>query len=77
MTSAVVVSVYGLASTGSGFGGMVFAVLTGWIVDRWSYVPVCNGFGLMPLICAGILWTLLGPLNPGAAEARLEEAYVQ
>jgi hypothetical protein len=23
------------------------------------------GFGILPLVCATILWTLLGPLTPG------------
>ena len=59
-----VASVYGLASMGSGLGGMLFTLLTGWVVDRWSYTPVFIGFGLMPLLCAGILWSLAGPLRP-------------
>jgi ACS family hexuronate transporter-like MFS transporter len=57
-------SVWGLASMGSGFGGMIFALLTGAMIDRFSYLPVFIGFGLMPLICTGILWTLLGPISP-------------
>ncbi len=57
-------SIWGLASMGSGFGGMVFALLTGVVIDRFSYLPVFIGFGLMPLICTGILWTLLGPISP-------------
>jgi ACS family hexuronate transporter-like MFS transporter len=60
----VVGSIWGLASMGSGFGGMIFALLTGLVIDRFSYVPVFIGFGLMPLVCAGILWTLLGPISP-------------
>jgi ACS family hexuronate transporter-like MFS transporter len=64
----VVGSVYGLASMGSGFGGMVFAQLTGWVIDHYSYVPVFFAFGLMPLVCALILWTLLGPIRPRAEE---------
>ena len=60
-------SVYGLASMGSGFGGMVFTLLTGWVIDRYSYVPVFFGFGITPLVCAGIIWGLLGPIRPGAA----------
>jgi ACS family hexuronate transporter-like MFS transporter len=60
----VVGSIWGLASMGSGFGGMVFALLTGVVIDRFSYLPVFVGFGLMPLICTGILWTLLGPISP-------------
>jgi len=57
-------SIWGLASMGSGFGGMVFALLTGVVIDRFSYLPVFVGFGLMPLICTAILWTLLGPIAP-------------
>jgi len=60
----IVGSVYGLASMGSGFGGMVFALLTGWVVDHYSYTPVFIGFGLLPLICASILWFVTGPLRP-------------
>jgi MFS transporter, ACS family, hexuronate transporter len=59
-----VASVWGLASMGSGFGGMVFALITGWVVDHYSYTPVFFGFGLMPLLCAGLIWGLLGPLQP-------------
>jgi ACS family hexuronate transporter-like MFS transporter len=58
-----VASVYGLASMGSGFGGMVFTLITGWAVDKYSFTPVFFGFGLLPLICALILWTLAGPLR--------------
>src|SRR3984893_10140578 len=63
----VVASVWGLASLGSGIGGMVFALITGWLVDHYSYTPVFIGFGLMPLICATVLWTLTGPLKPRSA----------
>ena len=53
-----VASVYGLASMGSGFGGMLFTLITGWAVEHYSYTPVFIGFGLIPLLCATILWTL-------------------
>jgi len=59
---SAVASVYGLASMGSGFGGMLFTLLTGWAVDHYSYTPVFIGFGAMPLVCALVLWTLSGPL---------------
>jgi len=59
-----VASVYGLASMGAGFGGMLFTLTTGWVVDHYSYTPVFIGFGILPLICATLLWTLLGPLVP-------------
>ena len=55
-------SVYGLASMGSGLGGMIFALLTGWVVDHYSYTPAFIGFGLLPLICVAVLWFLTGPL---------------
>lgn len=60
-------SIWGLASMGSGFGGMLFALLTGAVIDRFSYVPVFVGFGIMPLVCAAILWTLLGPVSPASS----------
>jgi ACS family hexuronate transporter-like MFS transporter len=58
-----VASVYGLASMGAGFGGMIFMLLTGWLVDRYSYVPAFVVFGLIPLVCSLVLWTLTGPLT--------------
>jgi ACS family hexuronate transporter-like MFS transporter len=75
-TSAVG-SVYGIASMGSGFGGMVFSLLTGWTIDHYSYTPVFIGFGVMPLVCAGILWTLLGPISKLSAGRNLEHHYGQ
>jgi MFS transporter, ACS family, aldohexuronate transporter len=59
-----VASVYGLASMGSGFGGMLFTLITGWVVDHHSYTPVFIGFGVLPLIGATILWLLVGELRP-------------
>jgi ACS family hexuronate transporter-like MFS transporter len=56
-------SIWGLASMGAGFGGMLFAAITGWVVDHYSYTPVFFGFGLMPLVCAAIVWTISGPLR--------------
>ena len=61
---STVASVYGLASMGSGIGGMLFTLITGWAVDHYSYTPVFIGFGLLPLICASILWLLVGELRP-------------
>jgi len=61
-----VASVYGLASMGSGFGGMLFTLITGWVVDHYSYTPVFIGFGILPLICATLLWTLMGRLERAA-----------
>ncbi len=53
-----VASIWGFASMGSGIGGMVFALVTGWLVDRYSFRPVFVIFGLIPLIAAWTVWTL-------------------
>lgn len=65
--SRAVAAVYGFASMGSGFGGMVFTLLTGWAVDTFSYTPVFIGFGILPLICAAIQWLWMGPVSPESA----------
>ena len=70
----VVGSIWGIASMGSGLGGMIFALLTGWVLDHFSYVPVFVGFGLLPLVSAGMLWTLLGPISTASSGLNLGEA---
>jgi ACS family hexuronate transporter-like MFS transporter len=57
-------SVYGLASMGAGFGGMLFAWLTGLVIDRFGYTPAFLAFGIMPLISLAVIVFLLGPLRP-------------
>jgi ACS family hexuronate transporter-like MFS transporter len=61
-------SIWGLASMGSGFGGMLFTLLTGEVLVRFSYVPVFVGFGLMPLVSAAILVLLTTPARPAEAD---------
>lgn len=61
--SEVVASVYGLASMGSGFGGMLFTLLTGWLVDRYSFTPAFFLFGLIPLVSSAIQWILMPTLG--------------
>jgi len=34
------------------------------VVNELLSVPVFTGFGIMPLVCAGIIWTLLGRIPP-------------
>lgn len=60
----VVASIWGFSGLGSGFGGMLFALITGWLVDHFSYVPVFVGFGIMPFLALLVIWILLGPLCP-------------
>jgi MFS transporter, ACS family, hexuronate transporter len=62
--SKVLASIWGFSGLGSGFGGMLFALLTGWLVDHYSYVPVFVGFGVIPFVALLIIWILLGPLCP-------------
>jgi sugar phosphate permease len=60
----VVGSIWGLVSEGSDFGGTVFALFTGSVVDHLSYLPVFIGFGTVPLIGAGIPLALVSPVLP-------------
>ena len=53
-----VASIWGFASMGSGFGAMVFSLVTGWLVQQYSFQPVFVLFGILPLISAWIVWTL-------------------
>jgi ACS family hexuronate transporter-like MFS transporter len=62
-------SAWGLCSMGSGFGGMVFSLATGWLIDYYSYVPVFLLFGTLPLLAALALWLATGPLAPAHAVA--------
>ena len=62
-----VASIWGFASMGSGFGAMVFSLVTGWLVERYSFRPVFVLFGILPLISAWIVWTL--PKNAGLLRA--------
>jgi ACS family hexuronate transporter-like MFS transporter len=58
-------SVWGVASTGSGFGGMAFSLITGWLVDRYSFQSAFIVFGLIPLLAAWLVWTLPNESAPG------------
>jgi len=60
----MVASVWGLASMGSGFGGMVFSWLSGRIIDQFGYTPVFIAYGLMPLVAASLVLLVMGPLRP-------------
>ena len=64
-----IASVWGLASMGSGFGGMVFALVTGWIVERYSYTPAFVLFATLPILCVLVLWFVMGPVEARRIEA--------
>jgi MFS transporter, ACS family, hexuronate transporter len=53
-----VASIWGFASMGSGFGGMIFSLITGWLVEHYSFRPVFVLFGVIPVISAWLVWTL-------------------
>lgn len=60
----MVASVWGLASMGSGFGGMLFSWLSGRVIDQYGYTPVFIACGIMPLIAASLVLFIMGPLRP-------------
>jgi ACS family hexuronate transporter-like MFS transporter len=59
-----VASIWGLASMGSGFGGMFFSLVTGWLVDHYSIKPAFVLFGLTPIIAACLVWWLPRTIAP-------------
>jgi ACS family hexuronate transporter-like MFS transporter len=69
----MVASAYGLASMGSGFGGMLFSWLSGLLIDRYGYMPVFIGYGIMPLIVMLLVIFALGPLRPAPGFEHLME----
>jgi ACS family hexuronate transporter-like MFS transporter len=69
-----VASIWGLASMGSGFGGMLFMGLSGWLIGRYGYTPVFIGYGIMPVIALAIVLFLIGPLRP---DARFQNAQAE
>jgi MFS transporter, ACS family, hexuronate transporter len=68
-----VASIWGLASMGSGFGGMFFSLITGWLVDHYSFKPAFVLFGLTPIIAACLIWWLPRTIAP-ALRASAQDA---
>jgi MFS transporter, ACS family, hexuronate transporter len=60
---SAIASVWGLASMGSGFGGMVFMALSGWLIGQFGYLPVFLGYGVMPVLALLLVLFGLGPLH--------------
>jgi hypothetical protein len=60
----MVATVWGLASMGSGFGGMLFSWLSGRLIDHHGYTPVFIMYGVMPLASATLVLFAMGPLQP-------------
>lgn len=72
--SRAVASVWGLASMGSGFGGMMFMALSGWLIGRFGYTPVFIGYGILPLLALFCILLLVGPLRP---DPRFQQAQAE
>ena len=66
-----VASIWGLASMGSGFGGMFFSLVTGWLVDHYSFKPAFALFGLTPIVAACLIWWLPRTIAPDVRGAGL------
>jgi len=43
---------------------MIFALVTGRLIDHYSYKPVFVLFGVIPLVAAWIVWTLPHKAEP-------------
>jgi ACS family hexuronate transporter-like MFS transporter len=57
--NSAVARVTGLTGVANGLSGMIFPIVTGMIVDRFSYLPVFFMAALMPLLGVALaLWTL-------------------
>jgi hypothetical protein len=58
---------------GSGFGGMLFMALSGWLIARFGYTPVFIGYGVAPVVALLLVIFGLGPLrtDPRFANATL------
>jgi ACS family hexuronate transporter-like MFS transporter len=60
--------VTGLTGVAGGFGGLVFPLLTGILVDKVSWTPVYIMAALMPLFALAALFLLAPGLRPANLE---------
>jgi MFS transporter, ACS family, hexuronate transporter len=51
-------SVTGLSGMGAGLGGMVYTLMTGWLLDRVGYGPVFIATGMAPVVAFAVLYGL-------------------
>lgn len=61
--SKVVGSAVGLSGTAAGLGGMLFTLITGWAVDRFSYTPIFTAAAMMPVAAALLVILLVVPMK--------------
>ena len=69
-----VASVAGLGGTGAGIGSMIFIFSTGWVVDRFSYVPVLVAAGLLAPFGTLVLFALSGRIKRVSLKPSLSSA---
>lgn len=72
---AYVATVTGFSGTGAAIGGMLFSLLTGYVVQHYSYTPVFVAAGFLPLVAAGLILVLVPrvPDQPPNALAELTQ----
>ena len=63
--------VTGLTGIAGGLSGLLFPLLTGYLIDRFSYVPVFFLAAIMPLIGVVLLQGTVGKIRPAASETAL------
>jgi ACS family hexuronate transporter-like MFS transporter len=59
----------GLTGVSGGLGGILFPLLTGYLVDHYSYAPAFTIAALLPLLGMGALFLLAPGLTPVAASS--------
>jgi ACS family hexuronate transporter-like MFS transporter len=52
-------SVFGIGGTAAGIASMLFTLLVGYVVDRWSYTPVFIMVGVMGPLAAILFFTIM------------------
>jgi ACS family hexuronate transporter-like MFS transporter len=55
----------GLTGVAGGLSGLLFPLLTGYLVDRFSYAPVFTMVAFMPLIGTALLFTIASKYRRG------------
>jgi ACS family hexuronate transporter-like MFS transporter len=60
-------SVFGIGGTSAGIASMMFTLLIGYIVDRFSYTPVYVIVGAMAPLGAALFLVIMGKIEPIAA----------
>jgi ACS family hexuronate transporter-like MFS transporter len=64
-------SVYGIAGSAASAAGMLFALVTGYVIDRWSYVPIYIATGILPIIGTSFVILLMGKVEPISLQRRI------